>query len=327
MIEDNNVEIEAIIEDDSIVLETDLDQRGERGPQGEMGPVGPPGPTNTLTIGSVTKGDEASASITGTSPNQELNLVLPKGDTGPQGPAGQNGSDGQDGITPHIGENGNWFLGTSDTGKPSQGPQGIKGEPGLQGPQGPKGEQGPQGPAGPGVAPGGKTKQILAKNSNADYDTKWIQIPIQVLDSLDGNSTTEAPSQRAVNEAIRNLVFPIGSIIYNASEAFDPNVSYGGTWEKIKGKMIIGYDESDSDFNTLKSTGGSKTHTQTVEELAQHNHAYSKRNDANAFGPYELVGQNGGGNIATEYVSNTGSSKPMDIMNPHYVANIWHRVA
>ena len=57
MIEDNNVEIEAIIEDDSIVLETDLDQRGERGPQGEMGPVGPPGPTNTLTIGSVTKGD------------------------------------------------------------------------------------------------------------------------------------------------------------------------------------------------------------------------------------------------------------------------------
>ena len=94
MIEDNNVEIEAIIEDDSIVLETDLDQRGERGPQGEIGPVGPPGPTNTLTIGSVTKGDEASASITGTSPNQELNLVLPKGDSGPQGEIGPVGPPG-----------------------------------------------------------------------------------------------------------------------------------------------------------------------------------------------------------------------------------------
>ena len=94
MIEDNNVEIEAIIEDDSIVLETDLDQRGERGPQGEIGPVGPPGPTNTLTIGNVTKGDEASASITGTSPNQELNLVLPKGDSGPQGEIGPVGPPG-----------------------------------------------------------------------------------------------------------------------------------------------------------------------------------------------------------------------------------------
>lgn len=94
MIEDNNVEIEAIIEDDSIVLETDLDQRGERGPQGEIGPVGPPGPTNTLTIGNVTKGDEASASITGTSPNQKLNLVLPKGDPGPQGETGSVGPNG-----------------------------------------------------------------------------------------------------------------------------------------------------------------------------------------------------------------------------------------
>lgn len=40
------------------------------------------GEPNTLTIGEVTKGDEAEASITGESPNQTLNLVLPKGDKG-----------------------------------------------------------------------------------------------------------------------------------------------------------------------------------------------------------------------------------------------------
>lgn len=91
--------------------------------------------------------------------------------------------------------------------------------------------------------------------------------------------------------------------------------------------MIIGYDDTDDDFNTLKATGGNKTHTQTVDELAKHNHSYSKRTNADAFGPYELTGQNGGGNIATEYVSNTGTSKPMDIMNPYYVANIWIRTA
>ena len=103
---------------------------------------------NGLSIGTVEKGDEASATITGTSPNQKLNLVLPQGETGPQGPAGQDGADGTDGITPHIGDNGNWFLGDEDTGKPSrgeQGPQGLKGETGEQGPQGIQGEQGPQG--------------------------------------------------------------------------------------------------------------------------------------------------------------------------------------
>ena len=37
------------------------------------------------------------------------------------GAAGQDGAPGQDGITPTIGNNGNWYLGDTDTGKPSQG--------------------------------------------------------------------------------------------------------------------------------------------------------------------------------------------------------------
>lgn len=58
------------------------------------------------------------------------------------------GAAGADGITPHIGDNGNWYLGYTDTGKPSRGetgPQGPKGDTGETGPQGPQGEQGPQG--------------------------------------------------------------------------------------------------------------------------------------------------------------------------------------
>ena len=35
------------------------------------------------------------------------------------------GADGKDGITPTIGENGNWYLGSSDTGKPSRGADGA----------------------------------------------------------------------------------------------------------------------------------------------------------------------------------------------------------
>lgn len=37
---------------------------------------------------------------------------------------------GEDGITPTIGENGNWFIGGTDTGLPSRGEQGEKGETG-----------------------------------------------------------------------------------------------------------------------------------------------------------------------------------------------------
>lgn len=47
-----------------------------------IGPQGPEGPANNLTIGEVTKGIEAEATITGETPNQVLNLVLPQGDSG-----------------------------------------------------------------------------------------------------------------------------------------------------------------------------------------------------------------------------------------------------
>ena len=43
---------------------------------------------------------------------------------------GADGTDGKDGITPTIGANGNWYLDTTDTGKPSRGEKGDKGDPG-----------------------------------------------------------------------------------------------------------------------------------------------------------------------------------------------------
>ena len=46
------------------------------------------------------------------------NIDIPKGDKG------DTGATGTDGITPTIGDNGNWFLGSTDTGKPSRGEKG-----------------------------------------------------------------------------------------------------------------------------------------------------------------------------------------------------------
>ena len=64
--------------------------------------------------------------------------------------------DGADGLTPTIGENGNWYLGDADTGKPSRGDKGEKGDTGTQGEKGDTGAQGPQGEQGPAGATGPK---------------------------------------------------------------------------------------------------------------------------------------------------------------------------
>lgn len=93
----------------------------------------------SLSIGSVTEGTTAQATLTGEAPNQTLNLTLPRGPQGPQGEPGQRGADGPQGVP---GEQG--IPGERGPIGPD-GPQGVpgqKGEPGDQGIQGVPGEKG-----------------------------------------------------------------------------------------------------------------------------------------------------------------------------------------
>ena len=76
---------------------------GEQGPKGDTGPQGPTGEdgqTPNVTIGTVQTlpaGANATAEITGTTPNLALNLGIPKGDPGEQGPKGDTGETGPQG--------------------------------------------------------------------------------------------------------------------------------------------------------------------------------------------------------------------------------------
>ena len=105
------------------------------------------------------------------------------GAPGRDGVDGQPGKDGTDGITPTIGDNGNWFLGATDTGKPSRG---ATGDAGPTGPRGPQGEAGPQGPAGKdgaGMDITGATVGQIAKISAVDENgkpTAWVPVDMAI---------------------------------------------------------------------------------------------------------------------------------------------------
>ena len=91
---------------------------GEQGPKGDKGDPGTDGQTPNIAIGTVTtleSGVNATAEITGATPNLTLNLGIPKGEKGdqgeigPQGPQGEKGADGVDGLTTAISVNGNTY--------------------------------------------------------------------------------------------------------------------------------------------------------------------------------------------------------------------------
>lgn len=110
-------------------------------------------------------------------------------------PGGKDGADGQDGVTPTIGDNGNWYLGDTDTGKPSrgetgpQGPKGEKGDTGSQGETGPQGQTGPQGETGPQGPQGEKGETGATGSAGADGYTPvrgtdyWTEADIATIKS------------------------------------------------------------------------------------------------------------------------------------------------
>ena len=116
------------------------------------------------------------------------------GPPGPQGPPGDPGPQGEQGP------------------KGDPGPQGEPGPAGPAGEQGPTGEPGPVGEAGPGLPPGGKTGQIPAKASEADYDVEWADPP------AGGGGGTADHTQLANRDASDQ--HPIGAIT-GLQEALD----------------------------------------------------------------------------------------------------------
>ena len=123
---------------------------GAQGPQGIPGDTGPIGPTGAQGP----KGDKGDRGERGLQGLQGVQGI--KGDTGNTGATGPRGPQGYTGPQGNTGP---------------QGPQGLKGDTGLTGPAG---ADGAAGPAGQGVPTGGTTGQVLAKASNTNYDTHWV---------------------------------------------------------------------------------------------------------------------------------------------------------
>ena len=148
------------------------------------------------------------------------------------GPPGTKGDPGDDGITPHIGDNGNWYLGDTDTGKPSRGDTGPQGDIGPKGDTGPQGETGP---AGVGVPDGGTEGQVLGKTADGPA---WVDIPKSGLPSggapyqqlvTDGDGNAKWQDMLAYREELVSVDLSEGMVLYKVSSRIPDGITDGFT--------------------------------------------------------------------------------------------------
>ena len=145
-------------------------------------------------------------------------------------------------------------------------------------------------------------------------------------------------------------VYPVGSIYMNASNSTNPATLIGfGTWVAFgAGRVPVGIDSSDSDFDTAEETGGSKTHALTEAEMPKHYHSLRGPN-----GPFTSGQQSGsttsgglysggtpddgtsaygtestgGGASSGSASQGTGNGNAHTIVQPYIVVYMWKRTA
>jgi len=151
--------------------------------------------------------------------------------------------------------------------------------------------------------------------------------------STNGEGQVTFTTLSGVTATIANA-YPVGSIYMNASNATNPATLLGfGTWETFSaGRVLIGIDSSDIDFDGAEETGGSKTHELSIAEMPQHAHTLSMNTSAD--------GDPDGGNrrICTDdaevsgpftpshlSMSNVGSGDAHNNVQPYIVVYMWKR--
>ena len=124
-------------------------------------------------------------------------------------------------------------------------------------------------------------------------------------------------------------VYPVGSIYINAAVTTNPATLLGfGTWTAFgTGRVIVGYNASDTDFDALQETGGAKTHTLTTAEMPSHTHTSSLRgNGEDELQNIPSASDNTDPSL-TMTTAATGGGGAHNNVQPYIVAYMWRRTA
>lgn len=88
----------------------------------------------------------------------------------------------------------------------------------------------------------------------------------------------------------------------------------------LKGRVAVGKDSTQTEFDNLGETGGEKTHTLTVEEMPSHNHQVARATSGQDGGSDWNI-QTASTGIAQWYTTSTGGGQPHNILQPYQVIN------
>jgi len=123
--------------------------------------------------------------------------------------------------------------------------------------------------------------------------------------------------------------FPVGAVYINITGT-NPGTELGyGTWSQIaSGRVLVGRDAGDTDFDVLEETGGAKTVTLTSAEMPAHVHdELAPSSAAGGALKFGIDTNASGSQDALIDTGSTGGGGAHANVQPYFVVSIWKRTA
>lgn len=152
-----------------------------------------------------------------------------------------------------------------------------------------------------------------------------FQSAVNVLGNMDATSFTVGGAPLPAANPIDS--WPVGSVFISVV-ATNPNTLLGGgTWVAFgAGRVLVGIDAGQTEFDTVEEVGGAKTHTLTTAEMPSHTHGITAGTvDYDAAGATAVQGRLG---VATSLSTGAaGSNGAHNNLQPYIVCHFWKRTA
>ena len=144
------------------------------------------------------------------------------------------------------------------------------------------------------------------------------------------------PKDKDGNKLVSVPYYRVGDL-FLTTIATNPSNFLGGTWELFgPGRCLVCVDTSQTEFNSVKKTGGEKSHILTVNEMPSHNHNILRSDGGNASDLGWGSNQWDTGLISTsgtnkknvyQQITNTGGSQAHNNLQPFITCYVWIRTA
>lgn len=174
---------------------------------------------------------------------------------------------------------------------------------------------------------GAQTVSGKAELVFTDEDDNDIQITDNGQLSGAGLVSGGAIADTTLKTAILNLLYPVGTI-YTEITGTNPGTTFGiGTWTAFgAGRVPVGYNSGDTDFDTAEETGGAKTHTLTTDEIPAHTHDVENLSNGTAGGDF-ITEAGTSATAGSQATSSVGGGSAHNNLQPYIVVHMWKRTA